>query len=69
MRQAAEDGHGIIALSEEFPGLAKSNLVEVLPEIEKPNIPIYYVYPKQLAESKRVMALGKYFRENLAACV
>lgn len=69
MRQAAEDGHGIIALAEEFPGLAKSNLVEVLPEIEKPNIPIYYVYPKQLAESKRVMALGKYFRENLAACV
>ncbi len=69
MRQAAEDGHGIIALAEEFPGLAKTNLVEVLPEIEKPNIPIYYVYPKQLAESKRVMALGKYFREKLAACV
>jgi DNA-binding transcriptional LysR family regulator len=68
MRQAAENGHGIIALAEEFPGLAKSNLVEVLSEIEKPNIPIYYVYPKQLAGSKRVMALGKYFREKLAAC-
>lgn len=65
MRQAAEDGHGIIALAAEYPGLEKSGLIEVLPEEEKPVIPIYYVYPENLKNSKRVKALGEYLTEKL----
>jgi len=65
MRQAAEDSHGIIALAAEFPGLGKSGLIEVLPDEEKPSIPIYYVYPEHLKESKRVMTLGNYLKERL----
>ena len=65
MRQAAEDGHGIVALAAEFPGLEKSGFIEVLPEEEKPIIPIYYVYPEHLKESKRVKALGRYLKERL----
>ena len=65
MRQAAEDGHGIIALAGEFPGLEKSGLIEVFPEEDKPSIPIYYVYPEHLKDSKRVNALGNYLKNKL----
>jgi DNA-binding transcriptional LysR family regulator len=63
-RQAAEEGHGIIALAAEYPGLEKSELIEVLPNIKKPSIPTYYVYPDQLRESKRVKALGDYLKKR-----
>ncbi|MBA3813509.1 MAG: LysR family transcriptional regulator [Alphaproteobacteria bacterium] len=63
MRQAAEEGHGIIALAAEFPFLDKSGFIEVLPEEKKPTIPIYYVYPNHLKESKRVKVLGDYLIE------
>lgn len=65
MRQAAEDGHGIIALAAEYPDLEKSKLIEVLPAQEKPNIPIYYVYPEHLRDSKRVKVLGDYLKKRL----
>lgn len=67
MRLAAEDGHGIVALAVEYPDLEKSGLVEILPEIEKPKIPIYYVYPEYLKDSKRIKVLGEYLieRKNL----
>lgn len=65
MRQAAEDGLGIVSLSEEYPGLEKSNFIEILPDIEKPEIPIYYVYPKHLSTSKRVKVLGEYIKKIL----
>lgn len=64
MRQAAEEGFGIIALAAEYPGLEDSELVEVLPDLEKPSIPIYYVYPSELSESKRVKSLGNYLRKR-----
>ncbi|MBL0941657.1 MAG: LysR family transcriptional regulator [Alphaproteobacteria bacterium] len=64
MRQAAEENHGIIALAAEYPGLETSGFIEVLPDLEKPSIPIYYVYPDQLRESKRVKALGNYLKER-----
>lgn len=67
MRQAAEDGHGIIALAAEYPNLAQSNLIEVLPDEKKPTIPIYYVYPSHLKDSKRVRALGNYLMEKFTS--
>lgn len=66
MRRAAEDGHGIIALAAEYPGLEESGFIEVLPDIEKPQIPIYYVYPESLKDSKRVKILGNYLKERLS---
>jgi DNA-binding transcriptional LysR family regulator len=65
MRQAAEAGHGIIALAAEYPGLDNSILVEVLPEVGKPNIPIYYVYPQHLSNSKRIRIFGEYLKKRL----
>jgi DNA-binding transcriptional LysR family regulator len=65
MRQAAEAGHGIIALASEYPGLEKSSLIEILPEVGKPNIPIYYVYPEHLSSSKRIRILGDYLKNKL----
>lgn len=65
MRQAAENNLGIIALAAEYPGLENSKLVEVLPDIEKPNIPIYYVYPLQLQTSRRIKLLGDYLKNRL----
>jgi DNA-binding transcriptional LysR family regulator len=65
MRQAAEDGHGIIALAAEYPGLEKSGLIEILPEQHKPSIPIYYVYPEHLKNSKRVKVLGDYLKDSI----
>jgi DNA-binding transcriptional LysR family regulator len=65
MRQAAEAGHGIIALASEYPGLEKSSLIEILPEVGKPNIPIYYVYPEHLSSSKRIKILGDYLKKKL----
>lgn len=65
MRQAAEDDHGIIAIAAEYPDLEKSGLIEILPEEVKPSIPIYYVYPEHLKDSKRVIILGEYLKKIL----
>ena len=65
MRQAAEGGLGIVSLSEEYVKTEKLNLVEVLPDIEKPSIPLYYVYPKHLSNSKKVKAFGDYIKLRL----
>lgn len=65
MRAAAENGLGIVPLAQEYPGIETSNFVEVLPHIEKPTIPMYYVYPNHLSGSRRVRALGDYLIERL----
>lgn len=66
MRQAAEDGLGIVALSAEYVRVVKSDLVEVLPELDKPEIPLYYVYPEHLSASKRVKVFGEYVKKKIA---
>jgi DNA-binding transcriptional LysR family regulator len=61
----AELGVGIVALSKEFPGIEKLNLINVLPDIKGPTVDLYYVYPTALKKSKRVQALGKYLSASI----
>ncbi|MBY0273655.1 MAG: LysR family transcriptional regulator [Alphaproteobacteria bacterium] len=61
----AELGLGIVALSKEFPGIEKTNLVNILPDVQGPVIDLYYVYPSALKNSKRVQAFGKYLFDSM----
>jgi DNA-binding transcriptional LysR family regulator len=63
----AELGLGIVALSKEFPGIEKMNLVNILPDVKGPVIDLYYVYPKALKNSKRVQVLGRYLMDSIPA--
>lgn len=61
----AELGLGIVALSKEFPGIDKMNLVKILPEVSGPVIDLYYVYPQALKNSKRVQVFGDYLKKSI----
>ncbi|MBP9692792.1 MAG: LysR family transcriptional regulator, partial [Alphaproteobacteria bacterium] len=61
----AQAGIGIIAISKEHPGLQESSLVQILPHISAPTIESYYIYPKELKNSKKIIALREYLREAL----
>lgn len=61
----AELGLGIVALSKEFPGIEKTNLVNLLPDVRGPIIDLYYVYPSALKNSKRVQVFGKYLSDSM----
>jgi DNA-binding transcriptional LysR family regulator len=62
----AKAGLGIIALSKEHPGLKESGLVQVLPHIAGPTVESYYIYPKELEGSKKVIAFRDYLQEAFA---
>lgn len=61
----AELGLGIVALSKEFPGLEKMNLVSILPDIKGPIVDLYYIYPEGLKNSKRVKVFGEYLAASI----
>lgn len=58
-------GLGISALSKELPIIRQQRLVRVLPEVEGPEVDIFYIYPKFMANSRKVVA----FRDHLAESV
>lgn len=64
--QAAEDGIGIISFSRESPLLARSNLVPVLDEVQGPVIEIYYIYPKEYQDLKKIDVLLTYLRAKIS---
>ncbi len=59
----ATAGLGIIALSKEHPGLKELDLVQILSEIPAPSIETYYIYPKELANSKKIIVFRNYLQE------
>lgn len=59
----AKEGLGIIALSKEHPGLEELGLIQVLPQIPLPNVESYYIYPKELETSKKVIAFRDYLKD------
>ncbi len=59
----AKAGLGIIALSKEHPDLENSGLIPILPDLPGPIVESYYIYPKELANSKKVIALHQYLEE------
>jgi DNA-binding transcriptional LysR family regulator len=63
--QLAEQGLGIVALSDEFPQIKELNLVKILPDIQGPIIDLYYIYPQILQNSKRVKVFGEYLEEHI----
>lgn len=60
----AEAHMGIAPLSSEYT-LKNKNLVRVLPELNGPVVKIYYVYPKNLKNIKRIQSLGDYLKEAI----
>ncbi|MGI4850668.1 MAG: LysR family transcriptional regulator [Janthinobacterium lividum] len=64
--QAAEDGIGIISFSQESPLLARSKLVPVLPEIQGPVIEIFYIYPKEYQDVKKITVLLNYLKAKIS---
>ena len=63
--QLAEQGLGIVALSDEFPHIKELNLIKVLPGIHGPIIDLYYIYPQNLQNSKRVLVFGEYLEARI----
>jgi DNA-binding transcriptional LysR family regulator len=62
----AQAGVGIIALAKEHPGLHESGLVQVLPHLPGPVIETFYIYPKELENSKKVIAFREYLLDAFA---
>jgi DNA-binding transcriptional LysR family regulator len=56
----ALEGIGIASLSKELPIIKQGRLVRVLPEIKGPEVDIFFIYPKFMANSKRVLAFRNY---------
>lgn len=65
LKTMAEEGFGIITLSEQNPSLQESNLVPVLPDVKGPEIETYLIYPMQLKNSKRVQVFKEFVEDLL----
>jgi DNA-binding transcriptional LysR family regulator len=63
--QLAENGLGIVALSDEFPQIKELDLVKILPDVQGPSIDLYYIYPQSLQNSNRVKVFGEYLNEQI----
>lgn len=59
----AKQGLGIIALSKEHPGLKELGLIQILHNVPLPTVESYYIYPKELENSKKVIAFRDYLKE------
>ncbi len=60
----AQQDIGIVTLEKTY-GI-KAGLVEVLPDIQGPNIDLYYIYPEYLKQCRKVHVLGQFLREMAA---
>jgi DNA-binding transcriptional LysR family regulator len=61
----AQAHQGIIVLSQEHPGLDKTNLVEVLSDVPCPSIEVYYIFSKNLSYSRKIVTFGEFLQEEL----
>ncbi len=61
----AEQGVGILAMSDQYPAIKESGLVQILPEHIGPGTKLYYSYPKQMKGFKRVEVLNTYLQDVL----
>ena len=59
------NGIGISALSEELPMIRQRRLIRILPEVNGPEVDIFFIYPKFMANSRKVLA----FRDHLITSV
>ena len=63
--RAVQSGAGLGALPE-FMGDGLSDLVQVLPELERPHLDAYFVYPEELRSSKRVQVIRDFLLRKVA---
>lgn len=63
--QFAEAGLGIVSISKEHPGIEKTNLIRVLPDIEGPEIKAYYTFSYELKSSIKIEILYEYLKKCL----
>lgn len=61
----AEQGIGILAMSDQYPAVQESSLIPILQEHEGPGTKLYYSYPKQMKGFKRIEVLNTYLQEVL----
>lgn len=61
----AEQGVGILAMSDQYPAVQESSLVPILQGYEGPGTKLYYSYPKQMKGFKRIEVLNAYLQEVL----
>jgi len=64
--RAVQSGLGIGALPE-YMGRELGSLVEILPELEGPELDMFFVYPEELRESARIGAFRDFIVSKLAA--
>jgi DNA-binding transcriptional LysR family regulator len=64
--RAVEEGSGIACLPSYVTKNSK-NLVQILPEIETPYVRFYFVYPRQLKDSRRIKQLWTFLSEQSQA--
>lgn len=63
--KAAEQGVGILAMSDQYPAVREASLVPILQDHEGPGTKLYYSYPKQMQGFKRIEVLNTYLQEVL----
>ena len=63
--RAVQSGAGLGALPE-FMGQGLTDLVQVLPELEGPQLDAYFVYPEELRASKRIQVFRDFLLRKVA---
>ena len=63
--RAVQSGAGLGALPE-FMGDGLSDLVQILPDLERPHLDAYFVYPEELRSSKRVQVIRDFLLRKVA---
>lgn len=63
---ASKHGIGIAELSEEWPSVKESNLINLLPHIDKPVIDLYYIYKENTKHSKRINSLLQHLEQKIS---
>ncbi len=61
----AEQGVGILAMSDQYPAVQEADIVPILTEYEGPGTKLYYSYPKQMKGFKRIEVLNDYLQDVL----
>ncbi|MDH3667553.1 MAG: LysR substrate-binding domain-containing protein, partial [Paracoccaceae bacterium] len=62
--RAVESGLGLAALPF-YMSERSDHLIEVLPDVTGPPIPVYFVYPEELGPSRRIAALRDFIVEKM----
>jgi DNA-binding transcriptional LysR family regulator len=65
MFRAVQTGLGIAALPD-YMAREDVSMIRVIPDLEGPQVPTYFVYPEELRHSKRIMVLRDFLIQEVA---